>query len=146
MSVLAHVVLRLGRSEPAVTQALAHILQEWPDLAKAFVKLANFTFELGHIESEIGTDDRGIPDLTIHDAAANIRILVENKFWAGLTDHQPVDYLRQLPDDINCSLLFIVPDRRIDTIWRVLKDRCHDESVGLGPVDIHAIAKHGLTP
>ena len=129
MSVLAHVVLRGAlQSEPAVSQALAHILNASPDIARAFVGMlrqADIEFEAGHIKAELGHEDSR-PDLTIHDSLGRVRVFVENKFWAGLTDAQPVSYLGDLPEDLPASLLFIVPQQRVTTVWNELKLRCSD--------------------
>ena len=133
-SVLAHVVSRMGPPEPAATQALAYILQQSPNISRAFVGLlgeAGITFEPGRIESERGHNGPGIPDLTIRDTDGNIRVLVENKFWAGLTEAQPVGYLKTLPDDMDSALLFIVPEQRVDTVWKQLKERCREEGFDL---------------
>ncbi len=124
MSVLAHVVLEQG--EPAATQALAYILNSHPEIARAFVGLlrdANIEFEPGRVEAEQGIED-GCPDLTIHDSGGRVRIFVENKFWAGLTDAQPVSYLRDLPEDPPSALIFVVPEQRVSTVWNELGRRC----------------------
>ena len=103
-SVLAHVVLGGSLpSEPAATQALTFILNSSPDIARSFlgILLKNSKFEdfkLGHIKAELGHED-GRPDLTIYDGCGRVRIFIENKFWAGLTDAQPVSYLKGLPSD-----------------------------------------------
>ena len=55
--------------------------------------------------------------------------MVENKFWAGLTDAQPVGYLDTLPDVVGSALVFIVPRKRVDTIWKELKRRCQEDLV-----------------
>ena len=127
MSVLAHVVLKGSLpSEPAATQALAHILNASPDIARAFLGMlrqAEIEFELGHIQAELGHEDI-CPDLTIHDDHGRVRAFVENKFWAGLTDAQPVSYLGDLPEDLPAALLFIVPQQRVTTVWNELKLRC----------------------
>jgi hypothetical protein len=36
-------------------------------------------------------------------------LLVEAKFWAGLTGHQPVSYWQRLPVEQPAMLLFLVP-------------------------------------
>ena len=100
MSVLAHLaVATMG--EPGATQALAYILNKQPSFVRALVNLlgvAGIAFDPRYrVESERGDDGGrapGIPDMKIFDAQGNLRVLVENKFWAGLTDAQPVDYLR----------------------------------------------------
>ncbi len=95
-------------------------------LARAFVgvlRQAAIEFEPGPIESELAHEgDR--PDLTIHDTRGSVRVLIENKFWAGLTDAQPVSYLGNLPEDMPSALLFIVPEQRVPTVWNELKVRC----------------------
>ena len=129
MSVLAHVVLNGSMpGEPAATQALAHILNSSPDIARAFVGVfrpAIADFEPGHIKAELGHEDSR-PDLTVHDGHGRVRAFVENKFWAGLTDAQPVSYLADLPDDPPASLLFIVPRPRVATVWKELSLRCSE--------------------
>ena len=129
MSVLAHVVLGgPQQSEPAATRALAYILDRSPDAARAFVGMlrdANIEFEPGRIEAERAHED-GQPDLTIHDKDGRVRIFVENKFWAPLTDAQPVSYLASLPEDPPCALVFVVPEQRAATVWDELKERCGD--------------------
>ena len=127
MSILAHVIDKGGlKAEPAATQALAYILGSNPDIARAFVGLLQETdiqFELGGIEAELQHEEIQ-PDLTIHDSESRARVFVENKFWAGLTDRQPVAYLRRLPEDPPSALMFIVPEQRIDKVWDELKVRC----------------------
>ena len=127
MSVLAHVVLKGSLpGEPAATQALAHILNASPDIARAFLGMlrqAEIEFEPGHIQAELGHEDSR-PDLTIHDDHGRVRAFVENKFWAGLTDAQPVSYLGDLPEVLPAALLFIVPQQRVTTVWNELKLRC----------------------
>ena len=124
MSVLAHIVSQNLAPEPAATQALAYILRSSPELAASLTDLLwpDVGFKLGHVESEQSFDDVR-PDLTIYDSDGQHRIFVENKFWAGLTDAQPVQYLSALPDDLPTGLVFIVPEQRIPTIWTELKRR-----------------------
>ena len=129
MSVLAHVVLGGAlQNEPAATQALAYILNSDKDIARAFVGMlrdADIEFEPGRIGAELGYEEAQ-PDLTIQDRDGHVRVFVENKFWAGLTDAQPVSYLEKLPEDTPSALLFIVPEQRVPTIWTELKSRCNE--------------------
>ena len=128
MRVLAHIVLGGSiQSEPAATQALAFILNSSADIARAFLRMLGepgVGFEHGLItpEEEHGNSR---PDLTIRDSDGCKRIFVENKFWAGLTDAQPVAYLRDLPEDPTAALVFVVPEQRVTTVWDELKNRCH---------------------
>ena len=130
MSVLAHVVLGGAlQNEPAATQALAYILKSKPDIAKAFVEMlrdAGIEFEPGRVEAELEHEESQ-PDLTIHDNEGRARLFVENKFWAGLTDAQPVSYLSHLQEDPPSALMFIVPEQRVPTVWDELRRRCGKE-------------------
>ena len=137
MSVLAHFVLD-GKSsaEPAVTRALAYILNSLPSVTDTFV----YPLCRGHIREfglgplrvdRRGLDQGGYPDLTLRDENHRARIFLENKFWAGLTENQPVGYLENLPTDQLAALFFIVPQRRITAIWGELTRRCQDADIAL---------------
>ena len=144
MSVLAHVVTSMGKGEREVTRALAYILNRHPDLVqKAFVKLldpAGIRFQPSRqIEREKGDDDGripGQPDMKIFDKDGNLRVLVENKFWADLTPAQPVGYLKMLQSekkkDVSSGLLFVVPEKRVTQLWNALKTRCDEARLALG--------------
>ena len=129
MSVLAHVVLNGSlRGEPAATLALAHVLNGSQDMARAFVGLlrqAGVEFEPGQVQTEVGDGDSR-PDMTVRDDQGQPRVLVENKFWAGLTEAQPVSYLRELPEGLPAALLFIVPRTRLPSVWNELERRCSE--------------------
>lgn len=129
MSVLAYVVSRGAiQSEPAATQALEFILNASPDMAQTFLGRLGpscASFEPGRITAELAQEGSR-PDLTIHDRGNHARVFVENKFWAGLTDAQPVCYLRDLPEDPPSALVFIVPEQRVSTVWNELRARCHE--------------------
>ncbi len=130
MSVLAHVV-RGGpqQNEPAATQALTYILNKSPKLVRSLIDLIRterLQFEPGRVDAEQGIED-GQPDLTIYDQAGRLRVFVENKFWAGLTEAQPVVYLRKLSNEYSSALIFIVPAQRVPTVWDELKDRCDED-------------------
>ena len=134
-TLLAHLIPRFAvQSEPLATQALAYVLNTAPDVSKAFVSVVHQTgfepFDVGRIAAEERHGD-GIPDLTIRDTAGVIRVLVENKFWSGLTDTQPVGYLDQLPGDEPAALLFVVPHARLHIVWAELKERCATRKIDL---------------
>ena len=134
MSLLANIVLG-GEllDEPVATQALAYILNSSPDIAQRFIGELGRTginFEPGRILYEREPDDSR-PDLTIRDTEGHSRVFIENKFWAGLTDRQPVSYLNALPENPRTALIFIVPEQRVSFIWNKLKERCVQESLDL---------------
>ena len=67
-----------------------------------------------------------IPDLVGVDGNNVERLLIEAKFWAGLTEHQPNGYLNRLPKCGPAALLFVAPEARIDTLWSSLRHRVED--------------------
>ena len=69
---------------------------------------------------EIG-EDGARPDLACVDQDGNVRVLIEAKFWAGLTENQPDGYLAQLEAAPRPSaLLFVAPANRLDALWAEL--------------------------
>lgn len=111
--------------ENVATEALAYILESSEDARKGMTKLIRgiipdmpqLRFRTQQMEGSIRPDMWGFADL-------EPRLYVENKFWAGLTDNQPVSYLEQLAEyPISTLLLIIAPADREETIWRELKRR-----------------------
>ena len=130
MPILAHLV---GLSERTATRGLAYLLRD-PSLASVFVRLLDPAglepFTLGRVQAEEHLSETR-PDLTVRDSAGQIRILVENKFWAGLSEPQPVTYLNRLPAAGPAALLFVVPEQRIPSLWQELVHRCREGQVSL---------------
>ncbi len=63
------------------------------------------------------------PDLAGFDEHGTECVLIEAKFWAGLTENQPVAYLRRLPEQQPSVLLFVAPTARFDSLWAELRRR-----------------------
>ena len=85
-----------------------------------------------------GADALGaIPDLACFDDNDDLVALIESKFWASLTHHQPVTYWERLPVDRPAVLLFLAPDFRIDSgsLWEELEDRLRNAEHALGQAD-----------
>ena len=65
----------------------------------------------------IGKKDERL-DLVAFDEHGSERVLIEVKFWAGLTSKQPEEYLERLPRDGEPAvLLFVAPEQRLVTLW-----------------------------
>lgn len=79
------------------------------------------------------------PDLVGFDADNKERLLIEAKFWAGLTGDQVNRYLGRLPTDGPAALLFLAPEARMETLWPELRYRVEEAGKGLDPkVDVPA--------
>jgi hypothetical protein len=75
-------------------------------------------------QTQVAGDDDAIPDLVGFDANGAQRAILVAKFWAGLTDQQPVAYLGRLPADGSGVLLVVAPGQRFTTLWAELLRRC----------------------
>ena len=130
---LAHLTLDgrfTNRVEEVATQSLGYILARSVPARKAVQEtvLAGGA-DVGTIESvwpEAGDAEGARPDLACYDyrgpnppdAERAERVLIENKFWANLTERQPNTYLSRLAKaDKPCALLFVAPEARIRTLW-----------------------------
>lgn len=78
-------------------------------------------------ETEVIGEEGDRPDLVCLDRDENERLLIELKFWAGLTGNQPVAYLERLPVESPSALLVVAPARRIEPLWWELTRRVRDE-------------------
>ena len=113
--------------ETVATEALAHILS---GSAAARDVLGGFLRSHGadvgpvaRVRAEVTGEEGDRPDLACKDRDGTERVLIELKFWAGLTGNQPVTYLKRLPEDPRSTLLVVAPSRRIETLWPELKRR-----------------------
>src|SRR5438876_2125449 len=126
---LAHLASRfVSQRENLATEALAYILTRSRIARTATIR----TFRL--VGADLDDDlrfrtqavesDGGIPDLVGEDANHVQRLLIEAKFWAGLTSHQPVTYLRRIEAQEGGTLAFLVPEQRAELVWDEILRRC----------------------
>ncbi len=136
-TLLAHLSPRFTeRAEDIAVEALGYILSRSKAARDALEDvLRNGGAAVGPISrvttqvSEAGTR----PDIACYDHSGAERVLVEAKFWAGLTDNQPVAYLQRLPDDRSSALLVIAPAARFESLWPELQRRvAEDKTITLG--------------
>ena len=124
-TLFAHIAPRLtDRIEDVAVQALGFILSNSPAARRALADtLRDGGIEVGSIDRvetwEIGEEGE-IPDLVCFDENGAKQVLIEAKFWAGLTKNQPNQYLKQLlqdGQDRSAALLFIAPKARLELLW-----------------------------
>jgi hypothetical protein len=122
--------------ENIATEAFHYILSSSTIAKRAFL---NYLAQAGidfpptlMFQTQMVGADNAIPDLVGRDVEQRQRVLVEAKFWAGLTANQPVTYLRRLPADEPGILLFLIPGMRFTTLWPELARRCNDRGINLG--------------
>lgn len=126
-SLFAHLALTFGsHPENLATEALGFILQKSvparAGLAEALRACgAPIESELTYATQATGADDAR-PDLVGRAANGTEPLLVEVKFWAGLTENQPVAYLGRLAP--GGTLLVVAPAARLALLWGELRRRC----------------------
>ena len=112
-----------NRTEDIAVDALGFILSRSPvamnALRNVVEKAAPGIGEFAHARTQVTDSDGNTkPDLIVYDNGGRERMIVEAKFWAGLTENQPAAYLKRLPKDgARSVLLFIAPETRIETLW-----------------------------
>ena len=76
-------------------------------------------------QSWLANEHGAVPDLACVNAGGEVVALIESKFWAPLTRHQPVTYWEALPTDKPSALLFLAPDYRVNqgSLWNELTER-----------------------
>ena len=125
-TLLAKLASKFGpQTENLAVDALGHILSGSKAARRA---LSNVIADGGAVVGEIAqvrtqaTGKEGErPDLAGFDRDGRERVLIEAKFWAGLTDNQPVAYLKRLPANTPSALLFVAPAARLEILWNELR-------------------------
>jgi hypothetical protein len=120
---LAHLLPKLpGSTENAAVEALAYILGNSEASLRAFNALVSEGVSspvavISRVETQRTAEDGTRPDLIGLDADNKPRVILEAKFWAGLTANQPNRYIKQLPEEGPSVLLFVGPDARLESLW-----------------------------
>jgi hypothetical protein len=131
--VLSHIIQKRFSqvNEDVATDALAYIINSSDEARDGLLKLLrslvtnipDLQFKTQQTEGSIRPDMWGFED-------GEPRVFFENKFWAGLTDNQPVAYLRQLAEYSQPTILLVVaPETRGETLWRELLRRLDNEDI-----------------
>ena len=136
-SLLGHIALRFAsHPENIATESLAYILGRSPAAKRS---LLGYVQNLGLkipdavvFHPQTSGPDGSIPDLVGTDPDGKDLVILEAKFWAGLTENQPVSYLNRLPTDKPAALVFVAPALRITTLWAELLVRCKEVNIELG--------------
>ncbi|MDB4980186.1 MAG: hypothetical protein JWM82_938 [Myxococcales bacterium] len=140
-TLFAHLAMTFGsHPENLATEALGFILQKSAP-ARAGVSEAlracgaPTETELTYFTQATGADDAR-PDLVGRTPNGTEPLLIEVKFWAGLTQNQPVAYLARLaPGGV---LLVVAPAARLTVLWGELRRRCVEAKMAFAdrPADL----------
>ncbi len=135
-TLLAKVVPVFASStEDVAVEALGHILSESEATRRTLSDILHVggaaVGQIARVRTQPtgGEDER--PDLAGFDQHGRERVLIEAKFWAGLTANQPLTYLERLPEQEPSALLFVAPAARIEPLWTELHRRVSKSSSGI---------------
>ncbi|MGC9337988.1 MAG: hypothetical protein ACP5EQ_07870, partial [Candidatus Cloacimonadia bacterium] len=125
--------------EDIATDALAYILNTHDTARQAMMQflrsiepaLPDLNFNTQIVEGTIRPDMWGY-------SGNKTFLYVEDKFWAGLTENQPVNYLEELRKYDNPTLLLVVvPGAREQTMVIELIRRIMEAGIGFTECDAH---------
>lgn len=134
-SLLAHLYSHIrGSQEDVATLSLQYIISQSPELCKGFnnligVKLHTDVSSVMKYSCQATGENQERPDMSGKDYSGRELVLCEAKFYAGLTDNQPLTYLKRLKDEDGKGLIFICPQARITSLWSKLQELCAEEDV-----------------
>jgi hypothetical protein len=97
--------------------------------------------DLAYGTEVIDPEQEGRPDV-VGAVGKERYLIIEGKFWASLTDNQPVGYLHSLEDG-GC-LLVVAPELRFETVGAELVRRC--QRADLEVPGASAIMRGGVSP
>ena len=131
-TLLAHIALKLGtHPENIAVEALGHTLSTSDAAVRALEDVlrtgGNEIGTISHVRTQASDEEGAIPDLACFDQQGVESVLIEAKFWAGLTKRQPVAYLKRLSPNKPSALLFVAPDKRFEPLWAELRRRMEAE-------------------
>lgn len=139
-TLLAYLVSRFpGNTENIATEALRHIFDQSDASIEAFNDVVQSGIRgiqpIQTVRTQVVHADGTIPDLVGFDENGKERVLVEVKFWAELTAHQPNGYLNRLPSDGPSVLVFLAPEDRVQSLWPQLRNRISGKQMDLVDID-----------
>jgi len=129
-SLLAHLTKNFApHPENVATEALGHILAHSASARNGLTSILSGTGiseNLSYRTQQAEGDSLARPDLTGRDDQGRNVVLIEAKFWAGLTDNQPNTYIAMLADDVPSTLCFLIPQERMTSLWPEVCSRASD--------------------
>lgn len=120
--------------ENIATEALGFVLRQSADARRSLVQLlAEVSFPVPddvHYRTQVADESGARPDILGEAPNGQTIVVIEAKFWAGLTDAQPVAYLKGLAE--TGALLFVAPAKRFELLWNEVVGRCSRNDMQVG--------------
>jgi hypothetical protein len=121
--VLAYLSSQFARSEEdCATEALTFLLQGCSEAREALRDYVERLFQVElsqqlNYRSQVTDAETGRPDVVGTDPTGVDQLIIEAKFWAGLTEKQPGGYVKRLGVAKPGVVLAIAPAARLLTLW-----------------------------
>jgi hypothetical protein len=133
-TLLAHLAISLvEQKENLATEAVAFILNRSSDARGALhgqlTHLLGETRPFARVATQTVLGDESRPDVALLDEDGRTTGFVEAKFWAGLTDAQPVGYVTRLAADGGGVLIVLAPERRLPLLRVEIGERLRHASL-----------------
>lgn len=147
-SLLAHLYSHIrGSQEDVATLSLQYIISQSAELKSGFNRLIGkkLNVDLSNVvkySCQATGENLERPDISGSDAEGNEVILCEAKFYAGLTDNQPIAYLNRLKEENGKGLIFVCPNARKTSLWSKLVELCETQEVNT--IDTDCVLVNGV--
>lgn len=120
-----------GSQEDIASEGLAYILQNSKSARNALHKIIKLDSGLDFDDINYTTQNVGEKlertDISGYNFDSKEVIILEAKFWASLTDNQPLTYLERLSE--NSILVFVCPTLRVRPVFDEVKRRIFDATL-----------------
>lgn len=146
-SLLGEIGLKfVKQTENLASESLNYILGKSPNTRNGFSDLIR-VFEKRLSDVNYSTQvhdqlDNAIPDIIGFNENSQPAVIIEAKFWAGLTKNQPVTYLKRLPENTPAVLVFLIPEKRVSEVWSEIKSRLIQSSISFEEINDSTSRKH----
>ncbi len=104
----------ISEYENVANSSIAYLLNKYESARIALKNRLEISYMPSYFETELSTKNNGRFDIAGKDASGKVNLIIEGKFWANLTENQPVNYLEEL--DVNGKLIFLAPEKRISSL------------------------------
>ncbi|MGA3124757.1 MAG: hypothetical protein ABSF69_28735 [Polyangiaceae bacterium] len=147
--VLAHLTMRfVSQRENFATEALAYILNSSKAALGALQQIVAHRVSgfplLARVATQEAAGPESRPDVTLISDDGSVVAFLEAKFWAGLTQAQPVDYVKRLQAVGGKAILFLVPERRVASLRGEVMERARASGSNPQPIGAHDVLVDGV--
>ena len=148
-SLLAHLYSHIrGSQEDVATLSLQYIISQSDELRNTFNRLIGNKLHVNlddvvKYSCQATGENQERPDISGKDSVGRELVLCEAKFYAGLTENQPLAYLDRLREGEGKGLVFICPEARITNLWVKVTSLCREPEPQI--VDETCVIVDGIT-